>query len=892
MAEWYKLDIKEVAEIQGISPEAGLSLDEVALRQKKYGPNELKEKKRRPIILSFLDQFKNVLIIILLIASGFAFLIGESKDSIAILAIVVINSIIGVSQEIRAEREIEKLKKLVVPLTTALREGKPERIFSKELVPGDIVFLETGSFIPADLRVIEAHNLRIDESTLTGESIPVEKNTEKILEKLPISDQTNMAFMGTTVVYGRGKALVVETGMRSELGKIAELIETGKKEETPLEKRFKEIGRVLAAIAIVICFTIFIAGIFRGEKLINMILTSVSLAVAAVPESLPAVITIVLSLGAYRMAKRNAIVRKLPAVETLGSITAICSDKTGTLTQNKMVVENIYVPNKLYKISGMGYEPKGDFTYEGKKIDPLEIEDLKTTLIAAALCNDAYIKYDGKEWKVIGDTTEGALLTSSLKAGLNKEEIEKEYPRLKEIPFNSKRKRMTTIHKIKDGEFIAFIKGALDDILMLSNTYGTLSKELPYSERQRILKLSKDQAGGGMRVLGFAYIKLPELPTLLKPEEIERDLTFLGFASMADPPRPEVKESIEICKKAGIKPVMVTGDHKLTGLAIGRELSLARDERDIITGIDLEALSEDDLLQRINDTKIFARVSPEHKIRIIETLWKKGHIVAMTGDGVNDAPALKRADIGVAMGISGTDVAKEAGDIVLADDNFATIVAAIEEGRRIYDNIKKFIRYMISTNSGEVFTMFFSIILGLPLPLLPLQILWVNLVTDSFPALALGIEEKEKDIMLRPPRKPKETIFDRNMIISILGIGILMTISTLSIFKIGLIQGSLLKARTMAFSVLALLQMAHVLNCRSEKVSIFRLGLFSNIYLTLAIALTFILQGLLIYVPFLNNIFKTAPLSGLEIFMVISFSITPIIVVEIRKLISKIGLLK
>jgi Ca2+-transporting ATPase len=711
-----------------------------------------------------------------------------------------------------------------------LRQGSYQKISSSLLVPGDLVFLETGSFVPADLRLAEAVNLKIDESALTGESVTVDKQNDPVAgETMPVADQRDMAFSGTMVAYGRGKGIVVSTGMSTELGKIAELISGGQKEQTPLEKKFDQFGRWLGSICLLICGFVFIAGyLLKEATLSDMFLTSVSLAVAAIPEGLPAVVTISLALGAFRLAKRGAIIRKLPAVETLGSITVICSDKTGTLTENKMTVEEV--------------EPWGD---------------RKLLMLGGALCNDARLN--------LGDPTEIALIAAADKAGLKKEDLDKEYPRLLEIPFDSKTKRMTTLHRGLDGKgYAAFTKGALDVILELCSN-------LRPEEKTRVLKRNEELAKDGRRILAVACRNYDSLPQQLE----ESGLQYLGLFSMADPIRPEVKVAVEECRQAGILPIMITGDHRLTAFTVAKELGMVRDEAEVLEGKDFAG-------KDLARYRVFARVSPEHKLDIINAFKSRGEIVAMTGDGVNDAPALKRADMGVAMGVTGTDVAKEASDMILTDDNFATIVGAVEEGRGIYDNIMKFVRYLLSANSGEILTLFFSIILRFPLPLLPIQILWINLVTDGLPALALSVEPIEKDVMLRRPRRPDDKIAGRDLLLSMLGIGLLMAAVTLFLFKFGL-NSSLAKAQTMAFCALSFMEMAHVLNCKSLDRSIFKVGLFSNLYLIGAIISTVILQYMVVEIPWLQPIFKTASLNWQEWLLVTLLSLTPILAVELRK---------
>ncbi|MDD5382712.1 MAG: calcium-translocating P-type ATPase, PMCA-type [Candidatus Margulisbacteria bacterium] len=832
MVAFYRLDFAAAAAQLKTDLKSGLASEEAGKRLLTYGQNRLTEKSRRSLLAIFFNQFTEFLIIILIAAAVISGFLGEWNDAIAIIAIVVINAVLGSSQEIRAEKAIAALKKLSVPQVTVIRDGAFRKISSTELVPGDLVLLETGAFVPADLRLAEAVNLKIDESALTGESQTVDKQSELLTEdNLPVADQNNMAFSGTVVTYGRGKGIVMATGMATELGKIAELIASEVETKTPLEKKFNDFGKWLGGIALLICAFIFLAGfILKEASVAEMFLTSVSLAVAAIPEGLPAVVTISLALGAYRLVRRQSIIRKLPAVETLGSVTVICSDKTGTLTENRMTVE---------EVEALG--------------------ERKLLLLGAALCNDARL--------TLGDPTEIALIVAADKEGLKKEELEERYPRLLEIPFDSKTKRMTTLHKYAaEKGFIAFTKGALDVVL---DRCVNLSSE----QKRQILSQAEALAQQGRRILALACKRYELFPDKL----VETDLQYLGFLSMVDPIRPEVKAAVDKCRQAGILPIMITGDHRLTALAVARELGITDRETEVIEGRDLQG-------KDLTRYRVFARVSPEHKLDIINAFKSKGEIVAMTGDGVNDAPALKVADIGVAMGITGTDVAKEASDMVLADDNFATIVGAIEEGRGIYDNILKFVRYILTTNSGEIFTMFFSILLRFPLPLLPIQILWINLVTDGLPGLALTMEPVEKDIMKRPPRKPDESITGHGLLWSMIGIGALMALITLSLFVFGRGE-SLAKARTLAFSALSFLQMAHVLNCKSLDKSLFKVGLFNNLYLIGAIFSTVILQIIVIQLPLLQNIFNTTYLSLNDWLLVGGLSLSPIVIVELRKLV-------
>ncbi|MFA4904915.1 MAG: cation-translocating P-type ATPase [Candidatus Margulisiibacteriota bacterium] len=831
MTAWHTLIIDQVLQELNVDPARGLSSGEVQERTKRFGFNQLIEKKGPSPILIFFSQFKDFMILVLLAAAAVSGLVGEFSDTLVIMAIVILNALLGASQEIRAEKAVAALKKLAAPQSTVLRNQKWQKIPSRELVPGEIVTLEAGSLVPADVRLIEVHSLKVDESALTGESAAVEKQTAPLAD-LPLADRKNMAYLGTNITYGRAKAVVTASGMQTEIGGIASMLEEQEAEPTPLEKRFEALGKWLGILALGISALIFLAGLWEGQLFIEMFLTSISLAVAAIPEGLPAVVTIALALGSYRLVKRHAIIRKLPAVETLGSVTTICSDKTGTLTENKMTVRD------------------------------LKASDRRLAILCGLLCNDATL--------TLGDPTEIALVELANREGLDKAEAETRYPRVFEYPFDSDRKMMTTVHQNPEGGFDAFAKGAL----------GVILDRCPKADRETITMQAHQLMDSGMRVLALAYKHTGEMKT---PES---DFTFLGLVAMSDPPRPEVLSAVKLCREAGINPLMITGDHKLTALAIARELNLAQREEEVLEGIQLDSLSEAQLREMVRTIKVFARVSPAHKLRIVSALQKNGEVVAMTGDGVNDAPALKRANIGVAMGIAGTDVAKEAADMILTDDNFATIVAAIEEGRGIYENIKKFLRYLLSTNAGEVLTMFFSILLRLPLPLLPIHLLFINLVTDGLPALALSVEPAEADLMQRPPRDPKEPVTAGGLLFSMVGIGSLMAAGTLGLFYWGLNGVGLIKAQTMAFTTLSFFQMSHVMNCRSFDKSLFRIGWLSNPQLILAVAGTLLMQMAVIYLPPLQAVFKTTALSFQELTTILLISSTPILAVEIRKFVS------
>jgi len=753
----------------------GLSEEEAKKRLEQYGLNELVAAKKISPLKIFLEQFKDVLVIILIIATVISMLIGEILEASVIMAIVFACVILGFTQEYRAEKALEALKKLAAPTATVLRNGRIMEIPAKEVVPGDIILIEAGDRIPADARLIEAIDLRVDEAVLTGESIPVPKSTEPLPEaKMPVADRRNMVFMGTHITYGRGKAVVTATGMNTEFGKIASMLQYVEEEKTPLQERLEHVGKWLGILCLVVCFAVAALGIFRGLPPLEMFIWGVSLAVAAVPEALPAVVTISLAVGVQRMVKRNAIVRKLYAVETLGCVNVICSDKTGTITKNEMTVREIYVDDKIIKVTGSGFDIKGEFYAENNKINPKNMSDLSLVLRIGALCNNAQLETKSEETVFVGDPTEVALLVSAVKAGMDLKELNKKYPRVGELPFDSVRKRMTTIHITPEGEKVAYVKGAPEVILQLcSHIYSNGEvKRLTEEKRQQLLEIVQEMASRALRVLAMAYRKLDKTENY-GTETIEKDLIFVGLQGMIDPPREEVIPAMKLCQEAGIKVVMVTGDHKLTAVAVAKEIGLLKEtseDKCVLTGAELDEISDEELEKIVDDISVYARVSPEHKVRIVNALKKRGYVVAMTGDGVNDAPAVKRADVGIAMGIKGTDVTKEASEMILADDNFATIVAAVEEGRGIYDNIKKYLMYLLSCNVGEILLMFVASLLGLPLPLLAIHILLINLTTDGLPAIALSIDPPDPDIMKRSPRDPRESVFTPR-IKGIIGLG-------------------------------------------------------------------------------------------------------------------------
>ena len=881
---WHQKSIED-SFAQLHSSSKGLSPEEALKRLGEYGPNELKEKKQKTPFMMFLAQFRDFMILVLIAAAFISGFIGELSDTIAIVVIVVLNAVIGFIQEYRAEKAMAALKKMAAPSATVIRNGMPVTIAASEIVPGEVVILEAGGVVPADLRLIESAQLKVEEAALTGESVPVEKHTGVLHdEHLPLGDRKNMAYKGTFVSYGRGVGVVGATGMNTELGKIAAMLQEEEEVKTPLQKRLARFGRKLAIAVLAICAIVFGIGVMRGEEPMLMLLTAISLAVAAIPEALPAVITISLALGAKKLVKQNALIRKLPAVETLGSVTYICSDKTGTLTLNRMAVEEIYVDGEMLKgpeAIGPGREEN---PLELSAYSPLPLAPRPLLMTALALSNDSQTDGSGN---VIGDPTEVALYTIARDAGFPKKALEEKFPRIAEVPFDSDRKCMTTIHKLSDSGFISFTKGAVE--ALIDNSGDILSSRgVRTLDEEDIHRVNEKMSAEGLRVLGIGMRKWDRLPASMSPENVESGLTLLGLVGMMDPPREEAKEAVSLCRMAGIKPVMITGDHPITAMAIARRLGIVRDDsKAIITGRELEKLSLEEFEERVDHISVYARVAPEQKLKIVKALQDKGQFVAMTGDGVNDAPALKRADIGVAMGITGTDVSKEAAHMILLDDNFATIVKAVREGRKIYDNIRKFIKYLLTTNSGEIWTLFLAPLVGLPIPLLPIHILWINLVTDGLPALALSTEPAESDVMKRPPRHPQESIFAHGLGLHAIWVGLLMAGVVLFVQAWSLKTGHA-HWQTMVFTVLCLTQLGHVLAIRSEKESLFRMGLFSNKYLLGAVLLTFVLQMATIYVPALNPVFKTEPLTTGELVITLVLSSVVFFAVECEKLIRRL----
>jgi Ca2+-transporting ATPase len=875
---WHDREAGEVLQELGSDARSGLAKEEIGARFERYGPNLLSEGKKKSLIALFFMQLNSMLIFILFAAAGISALLGELTDTIIIVCVILLNALIGVIQEAKAEKALEALKKLATPKAVVLREGLQEEIPSEQLVPGDVVIIEAGRMVPCDVRLIETAGLRIEESALTGESVPVDKNAGVISGglEIPLGDQRNMAFMSTVAIHGRGMGVAVATGMSTEIGRIASMLEEGDRTLTPLQRRLELLGRRLGTVILALCALIFLlsllrpllaAGIIEKSHLIELLLTSISLAVAAIPEGLPAIVTIVLALGVQRMVRRNALIRSLPAVETLGSVNVICSDKTGTLTQNRMTVIRFYA---------------GGVSRATEDLDP-ESRAHAMLLHSFLLCNDATYGPASST----GDPTEVALLEAGYRHGILKEDLERKYPRLSEKPFDSERKLMSTVHSY-EGRYAVMTKGALDRLLAHCTTVFTEEGTVPLTVREKraFLDAADAMAGEALRVLAAAAKINHKKPST---EVLEENLSLVGIVGMMDPPRLEVKDSIERCTKSGIRTVMITGDHRDTALAIARALDIADDPAQAISGTELDALSDGELAIRARDLRVYARVSPGHKVRIVRALKSLGNIVSMTGDGVNDAPSLQAADIGVAMGISGTDVAKGASDMVLTDDNFTTIVAAIEEGRNIYNNIRKSVIFLLSCNAGEIIAIFFSILLGWPTPLLPVHILWVNLITDTLPALALGMDPGDPRVLEEPPRDPKESLFARGGTVQVIGNGFLIGLIALFAYRYGLFQysGSLVHARTLAFAVLSLAQLFHAFNLRHLKRSIFGLGLFSNPFLIGALLVGAALQVSVISVRPFASVFRVFSLNAGDWLFVTLLALLPILVNEVVKAIRR-----
>jgi Ca2+-transporting ATPase len=869
---WYTLSTKEVERQMQTNIEFGLNEKQVEDKQNKFGLNKLEEKKKESIIIKFVKQFNDFMIIILIIASIISAVVAKLEgsndyfDSIIIIAIVVFNAIMGLVQEAKAEKSLEALKKMTAPTCKVKRDGKICTIKSEQIVPGDIVLLEAGNYVPADCRLISSSNLKIEESSLTGETVPVLKDANCMLkEKTALGDMVNMAFSTTIVVNGHGEAIVTETGMNTKVGKIAKMIITNEAPETPIQKKLGEVGKTLGIACLGICLLIFIIGLLKKIEPIEMFMTSVGLAVAAIPEGLPAIVTIMLSIGVTKMAKKNSIIRKLPAVETLGSSSVICSDKTGTLTQNKMQV------TKIANING----------------ETNDKEYIKWLIGMTTMCTDVEISRENGKIELTGEPTEKAIVNKALDEGQNKIELYNVMKRVKDIPFDSSRKMMTTIHKIPTG-YRVITKGAPDILLKRCNKVyenGNVTT-LDYSKTKLIENQNNKMADEALRVLAIAYLDIPSLPSKIDSENIEKNLIFIGLIGMIDPPREGVKEAVTTCKKAGIKTVMITGDHIITAKAIAKDLGILRGSDLAITGEELDKIPQSILQKNIMNYSVFARVTPEHKVRIVKAYQSTGAVVAMTGDGVNDAPALKNADIGIAMGKNGTDVAKNAADMVLTDDNFVTIVEAVKQGRNIFDNIKKAVHFLIATNIGEIVTIFLGLLLGLKSPLLAIQLLWINLVTDSLPAIALGLEKPEADIMNKKPRDNKKGIFADGLWQKIIAEGIMLGALTLVAFSLGNYLYGIEVARTMAFVSLGLLELIHSFNIKSDE-SIFKVGLFENKYLMGAFILGAILQVVVVVIPSVAEIFKFVPLTQTQWLYTFGISILPLIIIELQKMFDK-----
>ncbi|MFZ5808394.1 MAG: cation-translocating P-type ATPase [Chloroflexota bacterium] len=883
---WHTYSVEETFTHLSSQP-SGLPSEEITPRIQKYGFNELEAGHRVTIWEILLAQFKNVLILILLGATGISLFLGHSTESIVIIIIVLFAVILGFFQEYRAERAIEALKKMAAPLATVLRDGLEVRIPARELVPGDVVILRAGDRVAADMRLIESINLQVEEAALTGESLPVEKSIQPIPNpNLAVGDRKNIVYAGTIVSYGRGRGVVIATGMQTEFGKIAKLLQSVETTQTPLQQNLDKVGKTLARAALVVVAIIVTLGLIRGQNLIDMLIFGIALAVAVVPEALPAVVTISLAIGVQKMVKRNALIRRLPAVETLGSVSVICSDKTGTLTRDEMTVRVFYTGGQFYHVSGAGYNPIGEFSLQdGSPIAPPD--SLRQLLMAAALASDAHLTHDNSNsassWGIKGDPTEGALVVAAAKAGLNKDAIDMTYKRVWEIPFTSETKRMITLHQAENG-FMACAKGAPEVILDICDRYQSSTGILPLSaeQRQLILAHAQKMADQALRVLAIA-----NKPNASR-EDADRDLVFLGLVGMIDPPRAEAKDAIALCKQAGIRPIMITGDHPSTARAIARELGLLHNGR-VLTGVEFDQISDETYLKEVDTIDVYARVSPVHKLRVVTALQANNHIVAMTGDGVNDAPALKKADIGIAMGITGTDVTKEAAAMMLTDDNFASIVAAVEEGRSVFNNIKKYLMYLLSSNIGEIGLMAGSALLGLPLPLTAVQILYVNLATDGLPALALSVDPPEDDLMKRKPRDPRVGIFTRPVITLMLLGGFWSALINLGLFTWAITSGrSVEEAMTMTFVSLVLIQFFKAYNFRSDRQSVFHKPL-ANKWLNLAILWEIGLLILIIYLPALQNAFNTFNLPLIDWLILIPLSLTISPVLELAKWMERKG---
>jgi P-type Ca2+ transporter type 2C len=878
--KFHEMRQEDIEQSLNTNYQEGLSTDDVAKRRKQFGYNQLEEAEKQSALLLFFSQFKDFMVLVLLAATLISGLLGEYIDAIAIIAIVLINGFLGFFQERKAERSLQALKELSAPQVSVLRDGKWVKVVSKEVIIGDIIRFGSGDRIGADVRLIETNNLEIEESALTGESLPVTKSTNPVNgENMSLGDLENMAFMGTMVTRGNGIGVVTSIGMKTAMGQIADMIQKAETMITPLQRKLEELGKILISVALVLTALVVGIGVIQGHDMYTMFLAGVSLAVAAIPEGLPAIVTVALSLGVQRMIKKKAIVRKLPAVETLGCASVICSDKTGTLTQNKMTVTHLWSGGRTWTVTGTGYEPDGQFYSGDQRVTPHSENALQQLLTFGMLCNHAELVTREENFVVDGDPTEGALLVAGLKAGLSRESLQKKFTIVKEFPFDSTRKMMSIIVVDQNGKHFSVTKGAPDVLVGKSETIFWEGR-LQYKSAeifQKVEEAISEMSSNALRNIAIAYKPLNERSIEgIKESDIEEGVTFIGLQGMIDPPRPEVKQAVKECRAAGIKTVMITGDHILTAKAIARQLGILKNKDRVLDGKALNQMEVHELEEIVEEVSVFARVSPEHKLKIVKALQNRGHVVAMTGDGVNDAPAIKSSDIGVAMGITGTDVSKESSSLVLLDDNFATIKSAIQEGRNIYENIRKFIRYLLASNVGEILVMLFAMILALPLPLVPIQILWVNLVTDGLPAMALGLDKPEDDVMKRKPRHPKEGVFARGLGWKVVSRGFLIGGVTLLAFMLSYKThpDHLAYAQTVAFATLVMAQLIHVFDCRSE-VSVFSRNPFGNMYLVWAVLSSLVLMLLVIYIPSLQPIFHTVPIVLKDWFLIIGLSSVP-----------------
>ncbi|GKU82414.1 calcium-translocating P-type ATPase, SERCA-type [Niallia sp. NCCP-28] len=888
---YHEMNEKEVERTLNTDFSAGLTNEDASKRRKQFGKNELDEGEKQSALLLFFSQFKDFMVLVLLAATLISGLLGEYIDAIAIIAIIILNSFLGFFQERRAEKSLSALKELSQPQVQALRDGEWVKILSKELVPGDIIKFASGDRIGADVRIIESRSLEVEESALTGESVPVQKTVSPIKNaNLTLGDMENMGFMGTMVSRGSGVGVVIATGMKTAMGQIADLLQNAESQTTPLQRRLEQLGKILIVTALLLTVLVVAIGVIRGNDLYEMVLAGVSLAVAAIPEGLPAIVTIALSLGVQKMIRKNAVVRKLPAVETLGCASVICSDKTGTLTQNKMTVTKVWSGGKTWTVDGIGYEPQGKYYQDKEIIDPKKDKVLQQLLTFGMLCNHAEILQKDDEFVLNGDPTEGAMLVAGMKAGFTRKKLLTQFEIVNEFPFDSTRKMMSVVVKDPSGRQFIVTKGAPDVLagksisILMGNKTQVYGKDIKNMVQEAINGL----ASQALRTIAIGFKEISPNTLILHEQEAEKDLTFIGLQGIIDPPRPEVKQAVKECKEAGIKTVMITGDHVITAKAIATELGIANKRSKVLEGKDLANMNLKELEGVVDEVSVFARVSPEHKLKIVQAFQNRGHIVAMTGDGVNDAPAIKTADIGIAMGITGTDVAKEASSLVLMDDNFASIKAAIIEGRNIYENIRKFIRYLLASNVGEILVMLFAMLLALPLPLVPIQILWVNLVTDGLPAMALGLDRPEDNVMKRNPRNPSEGVFARGLGWKVISRGILIGLATILAFIFAYDNNpeNLQYAQTVAFITLVLAQLIHVFDCRSEK-SILSRNPFGNIYLVWAVISSLVLALIVVYVPFLQEIFHTVPILAKDWPMIIGLASVPTFLLAGSFLLSK-----